>query len=83
MTSLQEVVDGVREAQEVVRNLQHNAADLHKKFKVALGKAWERCVYVSLRYKENSEKHMRRSRDAHLLVTVAMSDMAEVQEGSL
>ena len=46
-------------------------------------KTWERCVYVSLRHKENSEKHMRWSRDAHLLVTVAMSDVAEVQEGSL
>ena len=30
MTSLQAVVDGVREAQEVVRNLQHNAADVRK-----------------------------------------------------
>ena len=40
-------------------------------------------MYVSPRHKENSEKHMRRSRDAHLLVTVAMSDMAEVQGGSL
>ena len=40
-------------------------------------------MYVSLRHKENSEKHMRRSRYAHLLVTVAMSDMAEIQEGSV
>ena len=40
-------------------------------------------MHVSLRHKENSEKHMRRSRDAHLLVTVALSDMAEIQEGTL
>ena len=38
---------------------------------------------VSLRHKENSEKHMRKSRYAHLPVTVARSDMVEVQEGSL
>ena len=38
MTSLQEVVHGVREAQEVVRKLQHNASDLHKKLKAALEK---------------------------------------------
>ena len=38
MTKLQDVVDAVRETQEVVRNLQHNAADVHKELKVALEK---------------------------------------------
>ena len=47
MTSLQEVVDGVREAQEVVRNLQHNAGDLHKNLKVALEKRGKMRVRVA------------------------------------
>ena len=38
ITKFQDVVDGVREAQEVVRNLQRNAADVHKELKVALKK---------------------------------------------
>ena len=41
MTKLQDVVDGVPEAQEVVRNLQHNAAEVHEEVKVALEKRWK------------------------------------------
>ena len=47
MTALQEVVDGVREAQEVVRNLQHNAATFARNGKLRVKSVGKMSVRVA------------------------------------
>ena len=59
MTTLQEVVDGVREAQEVVRNLQHNATTFARNGKLrvkSVGKMSVRVAETQGKLREAHEK---------------------------